>query len=74
MLQSWQQWCAGVVVEIRHDLREVLEDVKDADIDWDAWRPFYEEGRSPRAAVDRAFLRDVQPSRPRLVCACDRCS
>lgn len=59
MLQSWQQWRAGVVVEIRCDFREVLEDVKDADIDWDAWRPLYEEGRSPRAAVDRAFLRDI---------------
>lgn len=29
------------------------------DIDWDAWRPLYEEGRSPQAAVDRAFLRDL---------------
>lgn len=59
MVQSWQQWRAGVVAEIRCDFREVLDDVKDADIDWDAWRPLYEEGRSPRAAVDRAFLRDI---------------
>lgn len=59
MLQSWVQWRAGVVATIRYDFREVLEDVQDADIDWDAWRPLYEEGRSPRAAVDRAFLRNV---------------
>lgn len=59
MLQPWQQWRAGVVAEIQCDFREVLDDVKDADIDWDAWRPLYEEGRSPRAAVDRAFLRDI---------------
>lgn len=59
MLESWQQWRAGVVAEIRCDLRDVLDDVKDADIDWEAWRPLYEEGRSPRAAVDRAFLRDI---------------
>jgi hypothetical protein len=58
MSQSWQQWRAGVVAEIRHDFRDVLEDVEEADIDWEAWRPLYEEGRSPRAAVDRAFLRD----------------
>jgi hypothetical protein len=58
MIQSWQQWRAGVVAEIRHDFRGVLEDVEEADIDWEAWRPLYEEGRSPRAAVDRAFLRD----------------
>lgn len=63
MLQPWQQWRAGVVAAIRLELREVLEDVKDADIDWDAWRPLYEEGRSPRAAVDRAFLRDLQITR-----------
>jgi hypothetical protein len=59
MVQSWLQWRAGVVEEIRYDFREVLQDVKDADIDWEAWRPLYEEGRSPRAAVDRAFLRDI---------------
>jgi hypothetical protein len=59
MVQSWQQWRAGVVDEIRCDLAEVLADVKDADVDWEAWRPLYEEGRSPRAAVDRAFLRDI---------------
>lgn len=63
MLQPWQQWRAGVVAAIRLELREVLEDVKDADIDWDAWRPLYEEGRSPRAAVGRAFLRDLQITR-----------
>jgi hypothetical protein len=59
MVQSWLQWRAGVIAEIRYDFREVLQDVNDADVDWDAWRPLYEEGRSPRAAVDRAFLRDV---------------
>jgi hypothetical protein len=59
MLQSWLQWRAGVVAQIRYDLCEVLPDVQDADIDWDAWRPLYEEGRSPRAAVDRAFVRDT---------------
>jgi len=58
MSQSWQQWRAGVVAEIRHDFRDVLEDVEEADIDWEAWRPLYEEGRSPRASVDRAFLRN----------------
>lgn len=59
MWQSWVQWRAGVVAVIRFDFRDVLQDVKDADIDWDAWRPLYEEGRTPQAAVDRAFLRDL---------------
>lgn len=59
MLQSWVQWRAGVVAVIRHEFREVLDEVNETDIDWEAWRPLYEEGRSPRAAVDRAYLRDL---------------
>jgi hypothetical protein len=29
------------------------------DVDWKAWRNFYTEGCSPRAAVDRALERDL---------------
>jgi hypothetical protein len=56
---AWAQWRQDVVAVIRDDFREVLNDVRDGDIDWDAWRPLYEEGRSAQAAVDRAFLRDL---------------
>jgi hypothetical protein len=59
MQQPWVQWRAGVVKVIRFDFRDVLDEVGDGDIDWEAWRPLYEEGRSPQAAVDRAFLRDL---------------
>ena len=59
MHENWQQWRAGVVAVIRYDFRDVLNDVGDADIDWDAWRPLYDEGRTPQAAVDRAYLRDL---------------
>lgn len=59
MQQSWCQWRAGVVAVIRCDFRDVLDQVDDSDVDWDAWRPLFEEGRSPQAAVDRAFLRDL---------------
>jgi len=59
MHESWVQWRAAVVAVIRFDFRDVLQEVADGDIDWDAWRPLYEEGRSPQAAVDRAFLRDL---------------
>jgi hypothetical protein len=59
MHESWQQWRVGVVKVIRYDFRDVLDDVGEADIDWDAWRPLYDEGRTPQAAVDRAFLRDL---------------
>lgn len=58
MQDTWVHWRAGVVAELRRDLQGVLE-VDEDDVDWDAWRPLFEEGRSPRAAVDRAFVRDV---------------
>jgi hypothetical protein len=52
---SWLDWRQAVVAVIRADLSDVLEEVTENDVDWEAWRPLYEEGRSPRAAVDRAF-------------------
>jgi hypothetical protein len=59
MHESWQQGRTGVVAVIRYDFRDVLNDVGEADIDWEAWRPLFDEGRTPQAAVDRAFLRDL---------------
>jgi hypothetical protein len=62
MQYSWFQWRTSVVAIIRFDFGAVLRDVKDGDIDWDAWRTFYEEGQSPQSAVDCAFLRDLRRS------------
>jgi hypothetical protein len=28
------------------------------EVDWDSWRNFYIEGRTPKSAVDRALERD----------------
>ncbi|PZN30735.1 MAG: hypothetical protein DIU71_11565 [Proteobacteria bacterium] len=55
----WTDWQREVVALIRLDLGEVLQDVREEDVDWDAWRPFYEQGHSPQAAVARAFVRDL---------------
>ncbi|HEY0938650.1 MAG TPA: hypothetical protein VGE08_01015 [Steroidobacter sp.] len=62
MLYSWFQWRASVVAIIQYDFSHVLPDITDKDIDWDAWRPLFEEGRSPQAAVDSAFMRDLRRS------------
>lgn len=62
MLYSWTQWRASVVAIIRYDFASVLPNVDDDDIDWDAWRPLYDEGRSPQFAVDQAFVRDLRRS------------
>lgn len=54
--QSWYEWQQAVVQLISHDFSDVLLQVSEADVDWEAWRPLYEQGLSPRAAVADAFL------------------
>ena len=58
-MDSRMDWRRGVVIVIRDAFRGVLDYVSDNDIDWDAWRPLYEQGLSPQAAVDRPFLRNL---------------
>jgi hypothetical protein len=53
----WASWREQVVSVIRADFREILQDVGLDDIDWDAWRPLFDAGLSPRRAVDNAFLK-----------------
>ena len=55
--EPWLDWRRRVVALIRLDFREVLQNIDEDDVDWYAWRPLYEAGRSPKAAVDSAFLR-----------------
>ncbi len=57
-MQSWTQWQADVVATLCRELRDCLHHVALDDVDWVSWRSFYLEGRSPRAAVDRALERD----------------
>lgn len=54
--QTWCEWQQAVVKLIREDFSGVLTEVKEEDVDWDAWRPLYEQGLSPRDAVADAFL------------------
>jgi hypothetical protein len=55
-MHSWSEWQQAVVGLIRRDFSEVLTEVGEDDVDWDAWRPLYEQGLSPREAVADAFL------------------
>ncbi|HEY6641779.1 hypothetical protein [Povalibacter sp.] len=57
---TWTLWRRDVVAAIRSDFPEVLQDIGENDIDWDAWRAYYDRGRSPQQAVDDAFLRTVE--------------
>ena len=58
-MQSWTQWQRDVVVILQRDLQETLHHVGIDDVDWPSWERYFHEGRSPRAAVDRAFERDL---------------
>lgn len=57
LTENWNDWQYEVVAIIRHEFEEVLSDLENEDIDWDAWRPLFEEGRSPQAAVECALTR-----------------
>jgi hypothetical protein len=59
MMKSWVQWQTEVVATLGTELAEILQQISLDDIDWPAWRSFYLEGRSPRAAVNRALERDL---------------
>jgi hypothetical protein len=59
LTESWTDWRQGVVAVIRTEFRDIFNEIDDADIDWEAWRPLFDEGRSPQAAVDKAFVRNL---------------
>jgi hypothetical protein len=56
---SWMQWQSEVLAYLQSDFEEALNHLSLDDVDWDAWRRFFDEGRSPRAAIDRALERDL---------------
>lgn len=59
LMSAWEDWQAGVLAVLRTDFKDVVHDIRYEDVDWDAWRPLYDEGRSPGAAVSRALLTDL---------------
>ncbi len=58
-IESWNLWQQEVVAVIRADFVTVLDDIGTDEIDWETWRPFFEEGRTPQDAVKRAFANDL---------------
>lgn len=57
--ETWIEWQHGVVAVLRHEFHDVLEEIRIEDVDWESWKSFFDEGRSPRNAVARAFVRDL---------------
>ncbi len=56
---AWNQWQQAVVCLLHAELIGALPEIGPDDVDWDAWRPFYEAGRTPRQAVNRALEKDL---------------
>lgn len=50
---SWARWQEAVVELLKTEFAISFDEV-----DWEAWKPLYEHGRSPKSAVDRALERD----------------
>ena len=56
---QWRQWQTDVVTLLRRYFDAELASIGMQDIDWPSWHRFYIEGRSPRAAIERALERDL---------------
>jgi hypothetical protein len=59
-MQTWEQWQSEIVTLLQKDFGgEVLQHICLEDIDWPSWHGFYLQGKSPRAAIERALERDT---------------
>jgi hypothetical protein len=58
-MQTFLQWQNEVVAVLQSDFEDLLPRISLDDVDWSSWRDFYIQGRSPRAAVNRALERDL---------------
>jgi len=58
--ERWEQWQSEIVMLLQSDFGgEVLRDICLEDIDWPSWHQFFVQGKSPRAAIERALERDL---------------
>jgi hypothetical protein len=58
-MDQWQQWQTEVVSLLRKYFHGELAAIGAEDIDWPSWHPFFVQGRSAQAAIDRALERDL---------------
>jgi hypothetical protein len=59
MTETWNRWQLEVVALLQADFAEVFGEIGLNDVDWPSWHPLFVQGRSPRAAIERAFERDL---------------
>jgi len=57
---TWEIWQTEIVALLQKDFGgESLRHIGLEDIDWPSWRVFFQQGKSPRAAIERALERDI---------------
>lgn len=52
---AWRSWQRGVITTVCREYRNLFPYLQQNDIDWDAWRPLFEQGYEPVAAVAEAL-------------------
>lgn len=55
---GWIDWQQEVLQLLEKELGEAIGRVRLSDVEWGAWRPLFDEGRSASSAIDRALERD----------------
>jgi hypothetical protein len=56
---NFELWQQEVIVLLRKDFGGELQDITVEEVDWQLWKEFYIQGRTPRAAIERALERDL---------------
>jgi hypothetical protein len=54
-VSTWMHWQTEIVAIIRRDYQDLLPQVQWEDIDWEAWKPLYEQGCTASIAVSTAL-------------------
>lgn len=59
-LPSWEQWQSEIVTLLQKDFGGgVLRNIGIDDVDWPSWHGFYLQGKTARAAIERALECDL---------------
>jgi hypothetical protein len=56
---NFELWQQEVLVLLRRDFGGELQHITVDEVDWPLWKEFYTQGRTPRAAIERALERDL---------------
>lgn len=51
----WSRWQREVVTTVREHYPDLFQFLRQEDIDWDAWRPLFDEGYDAEQAVNQAL-------------------